>query len=127
MQFRTAAAAAAVLLALAGCGLRREAGEGEEPEPDTVVVVDNRHWADVTIHLLRGTARVRLGTVTSMKTETFVVPAVVVGSAVEIRLLADPVGGDAYISEPVLVQPGDEVVFQVASRLQQSSLSVYAR
>ncbi len=127
MRFRTAAAAV-LLLALAGCGLlRREAGEDEEARPETVVVVENLHWADITIHLLRGEARVRLGTVTSMNTETFVVPPVIVGGAVEIRLMADPVGGDAYVSEPVLVQPGDEVVFQVASRLQQSSLSVYAR
>jgi hypothetical protein len=129
MSARGAAAILAVALApaLGSCALiRGGSAEGEEePVPETVLVVVNRHWANVTVYILRGHSRVRIGTVNSMASQEFVVPAILVGRVVDLRLVADPVGGDPYISDEVLVGPGDRIEFRLANILGHSSISVW--
>lgn len=119
-------AVALVFLIAGSCWLaRRGAKEDEAPERETLLVVENQHSSDVTVYVMRGAARARLGTVTSMRTETFVVPRILVGSVVDLRLVADPIGGEPYVSEPVSVGPGDQIQFRLANILEQSSLSVW--
>ncbi len=93
--------------------------------PETTLVVENRHWANVTVYILRGHSRVRMGTVNSMDSQEFVVPGILVGRVVDLRLVADPVGGQPYISEEILVGPGDVIDFRLANILVQSSISVW--
>jgi len=115
----------ACLLTLPSCALWKSSAEDEEPVPETVLTVENRHWSNVTVYVLRGNARVRMGTVTSMNTYRFVVPPVIVNNVVDIRLIADPVGADPYTSEPVTIGPGDHVEFRLAHNLVQSSVWVW--
>jgi hypothetical protein len=114
----------ACAVTLESCLLRKSEEENEGPPPETLLSVENRHWSDVTIYVLRGNARVRMGTVTSMNTVRFVFPAVLVGNVTDIRLMADPIGNDPYVSEPVTVGPGDLVEFRLANDLTHSSVWV---
>jgi len=114
------------LLAFAACaGQRGKPGDDQVEAPATLLSVENRHWSNVTVYVLRGGARARIGTVTSMRTETFVIPAVLVGSVVELRLIADPVGGEPYVSDAVTVGPGERIDFRIANNLVHSSLSIW--
>ena len=119
-----AIAVLACAAALESCLLRKSEPEDAEPAPETLLSVENRHWSDVTVYVLRGNARVRMGTVTSMNTVRFVFPAVLVGHVTDIRLMADPVGNEPYVSEPVTVGPGDLVEFRLANNLTHSSIWV---
>lgn len=114
----------ACAVALESCLLRKSETDEEGPPPETELSVENRHWSDVTVYVLRGNARVRMGTVTSMNTVRFVFPAVLVGQVTDIRLMADPVGNEPYISEPVTIGPGDLVEFRLANNLTHSSIWV---
>lgn len=122
------AVALACALGLGGCALLRKGNaKGEEAESrQTLLHVENRHWADVTVYVVRGGARARMGTVTSMSAETFVVPAEMVSSGTLIRLLADPIGSTTeFLSEQVRVGPGEQVEWRLANKLDHSSLSVW--
>lgn len=128
MRHRAVAVAALLscTLPLQSCLLKKPGAEEEEPAAETMLSVENRHWSNVTVYVLRGNARVRMGTVTSMNTRTFVVPAVIVSSGpVDVRLIADPVGAEPYTSEPVSVAPGDHIEFRLANMLRQSSVWVW--
>jgi hypothetical protein len=104
---------------------RTDTDEEKAEELPTLLSVENRHWSNVTVYVLRGGARARIGTVTSMRTETFVIPAVLVGSVVELRLIADPVGSEPYVSDPVTVGPGERIDFRLANNLVHSSISIW--
>lgn len=123
---RTIALAALVcILVLPSCALWKSSAEEEESTAETVLTVENRHWSNVTVYVMRGSARVRMGTVTSMNTHRFVVPAVIVNNVVDIRLIADPVGAEPYTSEPVTIGPGDHLEFRLTHNLVQSSVWVW--
>jgi hypothetical protein len=122
-----ATVAVSAVLGLSSCGLHRGGQEeGEEAESrETLLLVDNGHWANVTVYVMRGNARVRVGTVTTMSSREFVVPAIIVRSVVNLRLVADPVGAEPYVSDAVLVGPGDLIEFRITNVLAHSSISVW--
>jgi len=83
-------------------------------EPQTTLKVDNQAFLDMTIYVMRGSERVRLGLAPGARSSIFVIPGEVVQSAVALRFVADPVGSSrASISEEINVRPGDEVVMQI--------------
>lgn len=113
----------------AGCASLPGAGsdDEEEPEPEArkVLVVENRYWGDVRVSVIRDGARHRLGTVTSMHTDTLVIPAVLTGGVVDLRFLAQPIGSSrSFLSEPVRVGPGEDVEWRLAQRLLHSAISI---
>jgi plastocyanin len=74
---------------------------------------------------VRGTGVERLGTVGSLKTETFVFPFRRLGAG-ESRLRAYPIGGPAaFTSENLYVQPGQMVKWTLEADLTRSFLGVY--
>ena len=92
------------------------------------VRVTNNHWSNMTVYAVRGTARFRLGMVTSMATEVFRLPASVAGAAGGVRLLADPIGGsEQFLAPAVFVARGEEVKLDLQNHLQISSVSVRER
>ena len=120
---------ATALLAAAACAHRAEPADGDTA-PDATnaelsVEIENHNWSDVVIYLVRGTATERLGTVGSLKSETFVFPFRRLGSG-EARLRAYPIGGPAaFTSENLFVQPGQMVKWTLESDLTRSFLGVY--
>ncbi len=125
---RTLAVTLTMTAWVGGCSLLRGGGHEEDAEREVVevvVVVENRNWQDVTVYALRGGARVRLGTVTSMQTARFVLSTEMTGST-QLRLMADPVGSlETFTSEPVRVEPGDQVQWRLANQLVQSAIFVF--
>ena len=89
----------------------------------TVRVV-NRAWLDVTIYLLQGTHRDRIGIATASSTSTFQILLRQL-SAGELRLYGDPVGSRQGVrSEPLRAQDGDVVTWTLEDDLARSTIDV---
>ena len=118
------------LLSLAatwGCASLGRSSESDDAEtaPETVVVVNNGHHSNVNIYLLRDGNRTLLGKVNSTKRRTFRVPSnFLVGPFVDLRVVADAVGGSAFTSLEVRIWPGDEIRVYLNDRLRQSWITV---
>jgi hypothetical protein len=117
--------AAAALLA-SGCAHGNPAsGEGELGERQSVLQVSNNNWSDMTVYLVRGTMRQRLGTVGSLTTSRFKLPEHIFTSPDPVRLVADPIGGArTYTSPPVLIGPGQTVEWRLENNVALSSYFV---
>ncbi|HEX6534001.1 MAG TPA: hypothetical protein VF041_05360 [Gemmatimonadaceae bacterium] len=80
----------------------------------TTVKVENQGFADMTIYVLSGGQRIRLGLATGNQTSTFTIPSFLVGGLTPLRFLADPVGSSrAPVSDEITVKPGDEVTLTI--------------
>jgi type IV pilus biogenesis protein CpaD/CtpE len=102
--------AAAVAL-LAACASMRNAPASTRPQ--TTLKVDNQAYLDMTIYVMRGEERVRLGLAPGASTSNFVIPGDLLQSTT-IRFVADPIGSSrASISEEVSVREGDHVAMQI--------------
>lgn len=63
--------------------------------------------------------------VTSQNSEVFELPRSALASDRDIVFIADPIGSVvAFVSDPVLVQPGDQVRWTIQNRLRHSSVFV---
>ncbi len=109
-----------------GCGrVPRQGGFGATPGAGIQVEVANLHWRDVTVYATRGSARERLGLVTSNSTRTFALSSEFVAGGYSVALFADVVGSDDSLRPlPVTVSPGDVIVLRLRPALTQSDLSV---
>lgn len=122
---------AALLVGLTGPGCStpgagEPAAEIEVPAEGLGVTVHNQNWATVHCYLLLDSRSVSLGQVSTNRVETFIVDPGVLGSRRSVRLLADPVGStDAFMSDPILVEPGDRIEWTLRNPLDQSSIHVY--
>ena len=107
-----AGAGAALLGALAACY-----GTGKNapvPVPRTTVKVQNQGFLDRNIYVLRGSERVRLGTVSGNSTQVLTIPPSIVQSLMTLRFIADPIGGRTPpATEEISVAPGDQVVLTI--------------
>ena len=100
----------AALLAMAGCrspgGAPAPAGQRSE----AFVRVENRSMLDMTIYVLRGGERRRLGLVNALSTQVLAIPSVLIDGSGVLRFLADPIGGNRTpVSEEIFVRDGDVV------------------
>lgn len=129
MQSRLLAAAVAALAAQGACAPMQQpldaSGPGAPPPP-AEVRVENLNWADMNVYVVQGGARMRLGTVNSMNSQTFRVPASVMRNAAYVRILADPVGSfNTFTSQEVRMLPGQRLELRVQGSLALSSVAVY--
>ena len=75
-----------------------------------LVSVRNDAFWDANIYVMRGSQRIRLGTVTGNSSQTFTLARPVVSGLTEIRFVVDWIGRrDAETSETIVAQPGDEI------------------
>ena len=123
-------APAALILLLSACAVfGGQSGEEDSPaaERDEIIRVQatNLAWASIHVYAISGGSWQSLGILASQDDETWDLSVSLVGNRREIRLVADPVGSsDAFISEPVLVEPGDLVMWTIQNNLALSSVSV---
>jgi len=97
------------LILLTSCGSATRQ-PGVNVESKTLVRVENQRLDDMTIYLLQGAQRIRLGTVTAASTRVFVIPEYLITGVGSVRFLADPLGGrQTPISQEITVFPGEEV------------------
>lgn len=76
----------------------------------TTVRVQNQAFLDANVYVLRGSVRVRLGTVTGNSTAVLTIPRSLVTIVTPLRFVSIPIGGTrAPVSEEIAVSPGDEV------------------
>jgi hypothetical protein len=104
------AAALVAFLALAGCRSTREGAPPPEARAESFVRVDNRSMLDMTVYVLRGGERRRLGLVNALSSQMLTIPSVVIGGSGVVRFLADPIGANRTpVSEEIVVRHGDVV------------------
>ena len=100
------AALCAILAACASVGTQTQSGKQEE----TIVVVDNRAFLDMTIYVLRSGQRIRIGQAQSLAKTRLTIPHGIVFGSTQLRFLADPIGSNRTpVSEEITVTEGDEV------------------
>jgi hypothetical protein len=99
-------------------------GNGDEPP---VVSVSNHNWSDVVVYAQRSTgSRVRLGTVTSMGTQTLRIPRGLLNSLSGIRLIATPIASPAqFATEPLNVWPGQTIELRIENQMSISTVQVW--
>lgn len=103
---------AASLAALAGCN--RPVETDIDPNAPTFLVVENQAFPDMTIYVLEGGRRVRLGTVTGNSTNRFTLPKYLIRTLTSLRFQADPIGSNrAPVSDEITVSPGDQVTLRI--------------
>jgi hypothetical protein len=88
--------------------------EAPAPAPKTTLQVENRSFNDMTVYVLRGSQRIRLGTATGNGTTRFTIPPHLIFGATSLQFLADPIGGSQRpVSESIVVSAGDEISLQI--------------
>ncbi|MGH7557517.1 MAG: hypothetical protein ACREMD_07020 [Gemmatimonadota bacterium] len=111
------------LLLAAGC-VSAEERQAATTGPISVQVT-NHNFLDMNVYAVAGSQTIRLGTVRTNAEQMFEVPPglPVTGG---LRFLVDPIGSsDAYLSDDVLVSPGDIVDLVIQSSLGLSSTVVH--
>lgn len=94
-----------LILVLAACAARENGPEaGTMP---TTVQVENQAFLDMTVYVLDGTQRVRIGMVPGNSTRTLQIPERLVFGVSSLRFQVDPVGSQrAPISQEITVSEG---------------------
>jgi hypothetical protein len=99
------------------------AASGGEEIPLQVV---NHHWLDVTIYVIHGGQRTRVGVAGGSAQTQMMLPSRLLRAGGELRLYGDPVGSpELAITEVIVVQPGQSIEWLLESGLERSTVSVY--
>lgn len=127
--WRSAALALLTLNSAAGAACHRHpATDAPAPDPNAPVplTVENHYYGDVVIYLVHGSQRERLGMVSALATATFSFPFRRLSPSGTSRLFAYPIAGSRGLtSDPLLVQPGQEISWTLESDLDRSSMTVF--
>ena len=107
--------AAGVMLLMTAAGCRSTGGPAPSGQrAEAFVRVENRSMLDMTIYVVRGGERRRLGLVNALTTQVLPIPSVLVEGSGVLRFLADPIGGSRTpISEEIVVRNGDVVQLMI--------------
>ena len=102
-------------ISLPACsGTGQQPGQAPGPEAEARVRVENRNYLDHNVYVIRGSQRIRLGTVTGNSTATFRIPPSMIHGASPLRFQADPIGASREpISNEISVLPGDTVTLVI--------------
>jgi hypothetical protein len=93
---------------------------------DVFLRVENHNWSDMTIFVVRGGARARLGNVTTTQTRTFRLPQDFSTPGLGMAFEADPLGSArVFRSHEISVSGGETWVWVLQTRLEQSSLYIH--
>ncbi len=103
------------VLLLAGCSKPQQDEESPSPKNTrTIVSVDNRGFLDMTVYVIDGTQRIRLGVANGHSVTDLTIPAQLVRGMAQLRFLCDPIGGNrAPVSDEITVEPGDNVTLVI--------------
>lgn len=101
-------------------------GADVRPTGPVSVQVTNQNWSDVHAYVLVGGQRQSLGVITTTNSRTFELsPQMLMGQR-GVTFIGLPIGSRlAYVSEELLVAPGDRVVWTIHNNLQQSTVSIF--
>lgn len=121
--------AAAAALALGACApAARNAADNSPAQSRAMLVVDNENYRDVTVYLVGGSTRTRLGSVTSMTTQEFRIPQTLALGVSDLRVEAVPFGtGETFRSHYFRVDGPGQISLKVGQQMQLSTLRLYDR
>ncbi|MGK2962455.1 MAG: hypothetical protein ACSLFK_09965 [Gemmatimonadaceae bacterium] len=89
-------------------------GKNYQERAKTMVEVDNQSLADMTVYVIRGSQRVRLGIASGLRKTELTIPQGIVFGATSLRFLADPIGGTVTpVSEEITVSEGETVILRI--------------
>jgi hypothetical protein len=112
-----AALIVAVTLATTSCGPAAST-ETAEPSGPTTLVVDTQSTLQVTVYVLRGAQRQRLGIAESLRITPLRIPDNIIFGPTPLRFEINPLGSNASpISTEIIVSPGQEVTLRVPPTL----------
>ena len=126
--------AALVVVAVAGgcaTGRNEVVGDGsafaQAASANTAIVhVNNHNWQDVDVFAVRDGMKMRLGMVTSMSAGDFKLPETFLVGSPNVQLRIDPIGSNSgYLTQSILVSPGQTVDLRIENDLNLTSYSVY--
>ena len=101
---------ALVLAAMMAIACHRRAVEPINPQAEVAVTVDNQNFLDMTVYLVRGGQRIRLGMVSGLSKQILMVRPDLIGYGTELQFEVHPIGGRGNpISETISVKPGDVI------------------
>lgn len=107
----------ALTLATTFCS-RAASTDTAEPAGPTTLVVDNQSTLQVTVYVLRGAQRQRLGIAESLDSTSLRIPDNIIFGPTSLRFEIDPLGSNARpISMEITVSPGEEVRLRVPPTL----------
>lgn len=96
-----------------GCSRNPEPGD-LDPNAPTTVLVENQAFPDMTIYVLEGGRRIRLGLANGNSSTRFVIPKYLIRNLSTLKFQADPIGSQrAPVSDEITVSPGDEVTLRI--------------
>jgi hypothetical protein len=113
---------------LGGCGRRSPAAAPEDtaPQAEWSLTVINRHSLDVTIHVVTDGQQARVGSVGATQTQSFVLPARMVGPGRTVRLEAGAIGSPHRArSESLVVRYGQHVEWVLENGLRHGSVAIW--
>lgn len=118
----------AIALCLTSIGCRHgSVGEAASQSSYTGALtlrVVNHSWLDVTVYLMQGTRRERVGTATATSTTEFHLALRSFASR-DYQLFGDPIGSRQTVrSESLHAQDGDVVTWTLEDNLERSSIDV---
>jgi hypothetical protein len=97
------------LVVLVSCRSPNRPGQAVQ-RPETFVEVENRSMLDMTVYVMRGGERRRLGLVNALSTQVLAIPSIMVEGLGVLRFVADPIGASRTpVSEEIAVRHGDTV------------------
>jgi hypothetical protein len=119
------AALAGLMMGTSACATHHASGTAQ---PERVAVtVKNTNWMDMDVFAVRGGTRARVGSVTGLTTATFRVPANFAPDGI-LQFMVDPIGSDAaYVTDKIVVSPGQRVELTIGSVLRMSTFAVWSR
>ncbi|MHB1263922.1 MAG: hypothetical protein ACYC1S_05810 [Gemmatimonadaceae bacterium] len=84
--------------------------------PRTWVQVNNQSWLDMTVYVVRGSQRVRIGQVNSNGSSKLEIPNGMVTGATTLSFVVDPIGSRRTASSfDITVTPGETVQLTIPS------------
>ena len=108
-----------VLVLALTCGAAVACGAGGRPvrpgnETVTIVEVDNQNFTDMTIYLVNGGQRIRLGRATGKSKATLRLPRGTLTFPRELQFMAEPAGmRGTTTTTRIWVTPGDRVTLMI--------------
>jgi hypothetical protein len=111
--YRTIARCLTLVLAIAsiGCRTGNASRKTDKGPVRTTIDVQNQDFNDMTVYVIVGGARTRLGVAPGNKTTVLTIPEYLLTGTSFVRFVADPIGGNRTpVTEEIDVTPGDQLV-----------------
>ncbi len=121
--------AALLLLACAGCSGRAApdggGASGVVPSQLVTLVVENHHWADVTIWAISGGQRTRLGDATAAQSASLRIPGRLLQQS-DVQFVARAIGsGTTILSDVIPLRELQRIIWTLESDLRRSTIGIW--